>query len=197
MSQNRSMSKQETLRNQILNESVKILGVQGFEGLSLREVAKKLKVTHQAPYHYFPDKGSLLIELKKMGFAKLNEIMKSKLEGRVKGFDMLEGLGLCYFDFCLENPGYFRAMFAPTSTGEGIRVPEAQESFSTILSCIHQLQREGYLQNQTPEIIAMLCWTSMHGLVSLVMDKYPVVGGKYETRELADKMMRTLHSLYR
>lgn len=190
------MSRQENLRNQILNESIKILGSQGFEGLSLRGVAKKLKVTHQAPYHYFADKGALLIELKKEGFSLLNERMKDALRGREKGFDMMEGLGLTYFDFCIENPGYFRAMFAPTLTGEGIRVPEAQESFSTILSCIHQLQREGYLQNYNPDVITMICWTTMHGYVSLALDKYPVMGGKYDVRELAGEMVKTLHSLY-
>lgn len=190
------MSKQETLKNQILIESIKILGQQGFAGLSLREVAKKLNVTHQAPYHYFPDKESLLLELKKMGFAQLSAAMERALEKISDPFEKMEALGMTYFDFCVENPGYFRAMFAPTASGEGVRVAEAQHAFSLVLDCIQQLQIDGHLQKYNPDVIAMVCWTSMHGMVSLVMDKYPIVGGKYDTRDLAKKMLLTLHELY-
>jgi AcrR family transcriptional regulator len=191
---------QQNLRNQILTESVQILGTHGFDGLSLREVAKKLKVTHQAPYHYFPDKSALLIELKKMGFKLLNESMnevsQKMTEQNIKPHEILELIGLNYFDFCLQNPGYFRAMFAATSSGEGIRVPEAQQSFECLMKAVENLQKSGWMKTEnSPEIVAMICWTYMHGLVSLALEKYPMVGGKYEPRELAKKMISQMSLL--
>jgi AcrR family transcriptional regulator len=191
---------QQTLRNQILTESVQILGTHGFDGLSLREVAKKLKVTHQAPYHYFPDKSALLIELKKMGFQLLNESMsevsRKMTEQNLNPHLILEEIGLKYFDFCLQNPGYFRAMFAATSSGEGIRVPEAQESFGCLMKAVENLQASGWMKNEnSSEIIAMICWTYMHGLVSLALEKYPMIGGKYEPRDLAKKMISQMSLL--
>ncbi len=181
------------LRNQILSESVKILGTHGFDGLSLREVAKKLKVTHQAPYHYFPDKSALLIEIKKMGFGLLNESMKKTLSEKGDAFAVLEKMGFTYFDFCLENPGYFRAMFAATSSGEGIRVPEAQQSFEHLLSAVKELQKSGLMKTEiNTEIAAMICWTYMHGLVSLTLEKYPMIGGKHKPRDLAKKMIQEM-----
>lgn len=189
------MSKKETLKNQILKESVRILGDEGFDGLSLRGVAKKLKVTHQAPYHYFPDKNSLLMEIKRLGFSLLNQNIEKSLSD-VQGFERLYNLGLLYFDFCLQNPGYFRAMFAPTFAGEGVRVPEAEKAFNVLVGCVQHLQQGGYLKKYNPEIIAMICWTSIHGLVSLALEKYPVIGGKYDNRTLASEMMTTLHELY-
>ena len=185
---------QQTLRNQILTESVKILGTHGFDGLSLREVAKKLKVTHQAPYHYFPDKSALLIELKKMGFQLLNEkmtaISQKSADPKIEPYKILEEIGITYFDFCLENPGYFRAMFAATSSGEGIRVPEAQQSFECLMKAVKSLQSSGWMKTEnSPEIVAMICWTYMHGLVALALEKYPMVGGKYEPRDLAKSMI--------
>lgn len=184
-----------TLRNQILSESVKILGHSGFDGLSLRGVAKKLKVTHQAPYHYFSDKSALLIELKKLGFQKLNEAMRETM-GEKKGADeILENIGLTYFDFCTRNPGFFRAMFAATANGEGVRVPEAQEAFGCLKKAVIDLQAQGAIQGQDPEIIAMICWTYMHGFVGLTLEKYPVIGGKYKPRELAKKMIKGMSAL--
>jgi len=191
------MSKQETLKNQILDESVKILGQQGLAGLSLREVAKKLKVTHQAPYHYFPDKNSLLLELKKEGFSRLSRVMEKAIrETSLPVFQKMETLAMSYFDFCLENPGFFRAMFTSPAEYRSLRVAEAQQAFALLLESVQQLQREGYLKSQNPEMIAMVCWSSLHGLVSLALDEYPVMGGKYQSRELALQMTRTLHGLY-
>ncbi len=187
---------QNTLRDQILMESVKILGTHGLEGLSLRDVAKTLKVTHQAPYHYFPDKGALLIELKKMGFQLLNEAMQKTLHGKGEAYEVLEKIGITYFDFCLENPGYYRAMFAATSSGEGIRVPEAEQSFSCLMSAVQNLQKSGWMKaDHSPEAVAMICWTYMHGLVALTLEKYPMVGGKYQPRELAQKMIKQMSQL--
>ncbi|MFN8792199.1 MAG: TetR/AcrR family transcriptional regulator [Bdellovibrionales bacterium] len=192
------MSKQETLKNQILDESVKILGQQGLAGLSLREVAKKLKVTHQAPYHYFPDKNSLLLELKKEGFSRLSRVMEKAIrDTSLPVFQKMETLAMSYFDFCLENPGYFRAMFTSPAEYRSLRVAEAQQAFALLLESVQQLQKEGYLKTQSPEMIAMVCWSSLHGLVSLALDEYPVMGGKYQSRELALQMTRTLHGLYR
>ena len=186
---------QTTLRNQILMESVKIIGLAGLDGLSLREVAKKLNVTHQAPYHYFPDKSALLIELKKMGFLQLNEAMQKTLAEKKTPSELLESIGLTYFDFCTQNPGFYRAMFAATSTGEGIRVPEAEQAFGCLQKAVMDLQAQGAIKTQDPEIVAMICWTYMHGFVALILEKYPVMGGKYPPRELAKKMIKGMTAL--
>ena len=189
---------QINLKNQILSESVQILGTHGFDGLSLREVAKRLKVTHQAPYHYFPDKGALLLELKKMGFQLLNESMNKTLSDGGKPHEVLEKIGITYFDFCLENPGYFRAMFSATSSGEGIRVAEAQQSFECLVRAVGNFKATGEMKEmKNVEVVAMICWTYMHGLVSLALEKYPLVGGKYTPRDLAQKMIREMTVLLR
>jgi AcrR family transcriptional regulator len=185
----------QNLKNQILTESVKILGQAGLDGLSLREVAKKLNVTHQAPYHYFADKGALLLELKKMGFHMLNEAMQTTLAGKKTPAETVENLGLTYFDFCTQNPGFYRAMFSATSTGESVRVPEAEQAFACLKKSIVGIQASGLLKGRDPEIISMICWTYMHGYVALTLEKYPVIGGKYDARELARKMIKEMSAL--
>jgi AcrR family transcriptional regulator len=187
---------QNTLKSRIIDESIKILGTRGIDGLSLREVAKKLKVTHQAPYHYFPDKSSLLIELKKTGFKHLNEFMQKALDEKIEPFKVLEKIGLTYFDFCLENPGYYRAMFAAPSSGVGVRVPEARQSFECLKKSVENLKSSGGIgPEHSTEIIAMICWTYMHGLVALALDKYPMVDGVIQPRYLAKKMIAQMSLL--
>lgn len=184
------------LKDQIVSETIKILSLSGIEGLSLREVAKRLNVTHQAPYHYFADKSVLLLEVKRQGFAQLSERMQAKVgQTQAPPFDSLKQIGYIYINFCLENPGLFRAMFAPHQEGQNIRVSEAAVAFEIVKSSIVRLQAQGYLKGFNAEIQAMICWTSLHGLVSLAIDKYPILGGQISIEELSDQMMSQLHRL--
>lgn len=185
------------MKNHILNKTIEILSLNGIEGLSLREVAKQLNLTHQAPYHYFPDKASLLREVKIQGFRDLSEKMQEVLHNsnEESAFTKLKKIGEVYFNFCMNNQGLFRVMFTSSPGVENIRSPEAIAAFQVLLSCIHDLQALGKLKNYNAEIMAMICWTIMHGLVSLAMEKYPLLGGKITVQELRDQMLTQLHRL--
>ena len=49
------------LRQQILDASVALIEAEGLGALSLREVARRAGVSHQAPYHYFADRAAIAI----------------------------------------------------------------------------------------------------------------------------------------
>jgi AcrR family transcriptional regulator len=56
------------LRRRILDASAALLESDGLAALSLREVARRADVTHQAPYHRFSDRESSLADLVTQGF---------------------------------------------------------------------------------------------------------------------------------
>ena len=51
---------QEDLREKILVESLKIIYDTGVSSLSLRDVARRLNVSHSAPYRHFQSKDVLI-----------------------------------------------------------------------------------------------------------------------------------------
>jgi len=59
------------LRRRILDASAALLESDGLAALSLREVARRAGVSHQAPYHHFKDRESILAELVTEGFERL------------------------------------------------------------------------------------------------------------------------------
>ena len=59
---------QPDLRQRILDTSEQLLEETGVTALSMREVARRAGVTHQAPYHHFADRESILAELVARGF---------------------------------------------------------------------------------------------------------------------------------
>src|SRR3954464_5665118 len=69
------------LREELLREGERALESGGAAGLSLREVARAIGVSHAAPRRHFADKQALLDALAEAGFARLT----SKLRGAVDG----------------------------------------------------------------------------------------------------------------
>lgn len=60
------------LRRALLAEALRFVESRGLEGLSLRELARRLRVSPAAPYHHFPDRAALLRELASQGFDGLS-----------------------------------------------------------------------------------------------------------------------------
>ena len=56
------------LREACLVEAMAIIEQEGLEKLSLREVARRLGVSHQAPYRHYPSRDHLLVEVMRRCF---------------------------------------------------------------------------------------------------------------------------------
>ena len=59
------------LRPALLRAAAKILEKEGREAISLRDLARRAGVSHNAPYRHFADRGALLAVLADEGFVRL------------------------------------------------------------------------------------------------------------------------------
>lgn len=157
------------LRQEILDTARALLNDVGASGLSMREVARRAGVTHQAPYHHFGDRESILAELVAEGFrtlgrdlAQANTLAAHNLRGAVMAS------GRAYIDFALSNPGVFRIMFRP-ETCDPTRFPAvqaagqaAQATLVELVSMVHG--------TQTSPALCMVYWAHVHGMASLLLD---------------------------
>lgn len=57
------------LRSSIITEALSWIEQENIVSLSLRGIARRLWVSHNAPYRHFPDKESLLVAIAEIGFA--------------------------------------------------------------------------------------------------------------------------------
>jgi AcrR family transcriptional regulator len=60
------------LRERILDATVTLIEADGLAALSMREVARRAGVSHQAPYHHFTDRQAILAAIAEEGFKRLN-----------------------------------------------------------------------------------------------------------------------------
>jgi AcrR family transcriptional regulator len=156
------------LRQRILDTARALLDEQGAAALSLREVARRAGVTHQAPYHHFADRESILAELVAQGF---DELARRLARAHATGGDTqttLVASGTAYVVFALDHPGVFRVMFR-ADLCDPLRFAPVQAAGDRAHGELRHLVR---LVHGGPDddSLAMLHWAQVHGLASLLLD---------------------------
>lgn len=130
----------------------------------MRGLARRAKVSHNAPYRHFPDRETLLAALAADGYAMLGRAQREAAAA-----NGLRGMGEAYVCFALDHPQRFRLMFGgqvqiskhpalrelATKTYEGLsgalaaRLPEAQGARDSSIAA----------------------WALVHGLAQLLLDE--------------------------
>ena len=138
------------LRQAVLRTAGEVLEKEGLESLSVREVARRAGVSHNAPYRHFPDHDRLLVALVEEGFEMLIDALARRPRRE---------MGEAYVDFALSHPQRFRLMF-------GGRVEVANPD---------RRAYEGLKQSfadlgEDAQYAAAAAWGLVHGLSHLLLD---------------------------
>ncbi len=161
------------LRPALLRASLALIDESGIGALSLRQVARKAGVSHNAPYHHFKDRGSLLAALAEDGFAELAQEMGDARAAAPDAGARLEACGQAYIRFALKSPARFKLMFRPELTGAGAEAAVAASStpaLDTLTAAIIEAQAGGLAPAGDPRPLVLTCWAAVHGLASLWLD---------------------------
>lgn len=173
----------ENLRRTILDASLGLIATEGLEGFSMREVARRAGVSHQAPYHHFPDREAIMAAIVAEGFQRLRDDSRAALEGVEDPFDRLVASGRAYIDFALSHPAHFKLMFRSEHVRED-RHDEARACAQGAFDVLVSVGGEVAARNgRRPEAVVMLAWSTAHGLATLMLE------GKLD-KALCDKDQR-------
>src|SRR5580658_1029492 len=101
----------ENLRQTLLEAAVTLIGEVGPRAFTLREVARRAGVSHNAPYRHFASKDELLVAVAAEGFDRLASAMRRAMAPGDKPRERLELCGCGYVDFALRWPQHLLVMF--------------------------------------------------------------------------------------
>lgn len=158
------------LRQDILDTARALLDENGVAALSMREVARRAGVTHQAPYHHFVDRESILAELVKQGFDELARrlALANDLAPSAGKRAALLASGEAYLGFALSHPGVFRIMFRP-DVCDSMRFPDLQQAAVRAHAELERLVRIVH-GGRLSAALASIYWAHVHGLACLMID---------------------------
>ncbi len=162
------------LREACIGEALAIIEQQGLEHLSLREVARRLGVSHQAPYKHYPSRDHLLAEI----VARTFTVFAAHLADRPRRedpFDDLGEIGRAYLGFALAHPLQYRLMFGivlPDPDRHPEMMAKARDSFAILRDAIARLPRHA---GRSGVEAAALCdrdalhvWATVHGFATIL-----------------------------
>ena len=163
--------KPDDLREACIEEAVKIVAEAGVENLSLREVSRRLGVSHQAPYKHFPSRDHILAEI----VARAFQDFAAFLEGRATPDDATEDLchmGACYMDYARANPLKYRLMFntpLPAPHDHPGMVADAQYAYAILHNRLQGMTRPAVAgRPASAKLDALFVWATLHGLATLI-----------------------------
>jgi AcrR family transcriptional regulator len=161
------------LRHALTVAARRMLEARGPEAVSLRELARSVNVSHNAPYRHFRDRASLFASVAKAGFAELADAL-SKIDTSLPAGERLTEMGVAYVIFAVANPQTFKLMFGAR------RETDAQSDEERLSFALLTEQVDRTVKIERAKAYVAASWAIVHGLAHLLLDKtisYPP-GGK-------------------
>ena len=161
------------LRRALVAEAVRTIQQEGIEGLTLRAVGERLRVSRTALYRHFADKSALLAAVARDGFIMLRTALVDAWEREGGGRPGFDAMGAAYIRFAVANPSHYRVMFGGLVYDEA-REPalatEAAGAFDALVDALTTLQRERIVRGDNTVLMARYVWAVVHGVSMLAID---------------------------
>ena len=157
------------VRRLVLDAAMAVIKLEGADSLSMREVARRAGVSHQAPYHYFGDRSGIFAAISEEGFTGLaqafRDVHETEMPAAKAGF-------IAYLNFSREHIGHFRVMFRNDICGvitHASTQTAADSAFEELRLMVARITGPEIDPNNAFTFATML-WSLSHGLATLVID---------------------------
>jgi AcrR family transcriptional regulator len=163
------------LRNALIAAAVRLIEKRKDTAFTVREIAAEAGVSHAAAYRHFAAKRDILAAVAEAGFTALQgefESLGKKTKGDIR-VELMEQ-GQAYVRFAVQHPGYFRAMFHADLDDHSAYPSLAAISAATFGSLVSAVTRgvaAGTFIAREPMDLAVMSWSTVHGLASLIVDQ--------------------------
>jgi AcrR family transcriptional regulator len=170
----------DQLRSDLIDAAIRLLAKNEPSGeFSLRAVAKEARVAAPSIYLHFSDLNALRLAVLERLFAEQISIRNRAEEEAAKAgggaWERLLAVSLALVRFGLERPGHYKVMYEgrvilrlndPRAATFGRPMQDRSVELISEL-----LRKRGSQGSEDPQRLALLLWTSIHGIISLQINK--------------------------
>lgn len=158
------------LREACVIAAQEVIAEKGIENLSLRDVARWLGVSHQAPYKHYPSRDHLLAEVMRRCFQRFAAHLDAR--GRFdKPQEDLAALGRQYLSYARDHPLEYRLMFDtqwPQSAEHPDLLRDAAHTFDILRKVLRRLHGDDAASSDRVDLDALYIWSTVHGMAGVL-----------------------------
>ena len=156
------------VRRAVLDATLAIIAADGPDAVSMREVARRAGVSHQAPYHYFGDRAGIFAAISEEGFTEFTTVLHDALATP----DPLTSCLHAYVSFACSHLGHFKVMFRSdlSSVGTDSACTTAADNAFEVLNDLARIVQPEHAEGLDAFQLPILIWSQAHGLATLLID---------------------------
>ena len=156
------------LREACVQAAREVIAEKGVEGWSMRDVARKLDISHQAPYRHFPNRDHLLAEILRRCFIDFADFLDVKVNTNQE--EELKAMGQAYMTYAASKPLEYRLMFGTPWPDPAVHtevIKYAVHAFDLLRNNLIKKHGHSTAAKKKAELEAMFIWSSLHGLATI------------------------------
>jgi AcrR family transcriptional regulator len=151
-------------KNRLAVAAAQLLDRGGQEAVTLRAVAEKVGVSHNAPYKHFRDRNALLAGVARRDFEELNCVFADALNDGPDGASALRRALKAFVDYGLAHPSRYRLLFSdPDLQADDDFKGAATGPLKIIVQIVLRCQSGGVLPTGDPVRLSGLIFAAAHG----------------------------------
>jgi AcrR family transcriptional regulator len=183
----RRIEEKERRRAEILDAAEAVAASEGWDDMTMDQVARRARLSRALLYVYFTDKTDLLFGVSDRAMSILAQRCFDAAARHKRGISQLEAIGRAYVAFSQEFPVYFGVlarceMRSPTAAnpdsneGECARKGDALQAL--IVTTLETGMRDGSIRADAgpPAGVAIVLWGFLHGVIQLSASKTNLEG---------------------
>ena len=162
------------LRNALVKRAVEVIRDDGIDALSLRGLARDLRVSHAAPGRHFKTKVELLSAIAREGYIGLAEASDGSGVPEHDAVQRLRAMAKAFVHWAVANPAHHNAMRHPEVVRHAD--PELIQMLrgvrQTRVDAIRAAQVAGWRANIDPEVLSLQIVATLVGTAALLTDPF-------------------------
>ena len=177
----RRSEEKERRRVEILDAAEALYAKQGWDSVTMDQVARGARLSRALVYVYFKDRQELLFAIGERAMSLLHTRFVAASAAQPRGIDKIEAIGRAYMGYAFEFPHYFdfcsrfhaHASQPEDDSAETGCTQAGDRAIGVVVEAIHSGLADGTVRANVgdPMMLAVSLWAFSHGLIQLAMAK--------------------------